>query len=216
MAPFVAARIRRFRNANGAQLLSFLNDRFLGIVRPLQVPSEILHLVALVERARPKVVVEIGTASGGVLCLLARAAPEDATIISVDIPEDRGGYPHWRQRLYRAFGRGRQSMYLVKGDSHMGSTLTRVKEILSGKAIDFLFVDGDHTYVGVRQDFNMYGPLVRKDGLVAFHDVAFHPYAGPACEVDRFWNEIKAAYEHEEFIENPKQGWAGIGVLTQK
>jgi hypothetical protein len=38
-----------------------------------------------------------------------------------------------------------------------------------------LFIDGDHTYEGVRRDFEMYSPLVRKGGIIAFHDI----YPGP-------------------------------------
>lgn len=216
VAPFAAARIRRFANTDRALLFQFVHDTFCGIVRPLQIRSEILRLVALVDRERPRVILEIGTASGGVLFLLARSAPEDATIISVDIPEDRGGYPRWRQRLYRAFGRKKQSMHFVKGDSHARSTLAEVEKILSGRRLDFLFIDGDHTYSGVKEDFSMYGALVRKGGAIVFHDVVFHPHTGPDCEVDRFWNEVKKGYGYEEFIEDPKQGWAGIGVLFQK
>jgi hypothetical protein len=30
--------------------------------------------------------------------------------------------------------------------------------------VDFLFIDGDHTYEGVKKDFEMYSPLVRREG----------------------------------------------------
>jgi predicted O-methyltransferase YrrM len=43
------------------------------------------------------------------------------------------------------------------------------------KRLDFLFIDGDHTYEGVKQDFEMYTPLVRKGGLVAMHDIVPPP-----------------------------------------
>jgi predicted O-methyltransferase YrrM len=87
-----------------------------------------------------------------------------------------------------------------------------VLQILDGEKLDYLFIDGDHTYAGVKRDFEMYSPLVRSGGQVAFHDIAEHTRE-PSCEVDKFWNEIKQHYRHREMIENPKQGWAGIGVL---
>jgi predicted O-methyltransferase YrrM len=43
--------------------------------------------------------------------------------------------------------------------------------LLKGSEGDFLFIDGDHTYQGVKQDFQMYSPLVKKGGIVAFHDI---------------------------------------------
>jgi predicted O-methyltransferase YrrM len=38
--------------------------------------------------------------------------------------------------------------------------------------IDFLWIDGDHSYTGVRQDIADWLPLVKKGGVVAFHDYA--------------------------------------------
>jgi predicted O-methyltransferase YrrM len=78
--------------------------------------------------------------------------------------------------------------------------------------LDFLFIDGDHTYGGVRSDFEMYAPLVRKGGIVVFHDIVKHP-PHLECDVDRFWREIRQRYRHVEIIKDPLQGWAGIGVL---
>ncbi len=74
-----------------------------------------------------------------------------------------------------------------------------------------LFIDGDHTYEGVKKDFDMYSPLVKKGGIVAFHDIVQVSDAG--VEVARFWNEVKSSYQHREIIEDPQQGWGGIGVL---
>jgi len=46
---------------------------------------------------------------------------------------------------------------------------------LNGEPLDFLFIDGDHTYEGVKRDFEMYSPLVRNGGIIAFHDIVKHP-----------------------------------------
>lgn len=61
-------------------------------------------------------------------------------------------------------------------------------------------------------DFQMYSPLVRKGGLIALHDICKHP-PETGCEVNKFWNEIKHAYLHQEIISSQNQKWAGIGVL---
>ncbi len=73
-----------------------------------------------------------------------------------------------------------------------------------------MFIDGDHTYQGVKQDFQMYSPRVRKGGLVAFHDIATHDHTS-GCEEDKFWNEIKPSYRNLEIIEKQDQKWAEIG-----
>ena len=90
--------------------------------------------------------------------------------------------------------------------------LDQVKAVFRGQPLDYLFIDGDHSYQGVKSDFRMYSPLVRKGGIVAIHDVAEHPTA-LGSEVSRFWDEIKAQCRHAEIIESKSQGWAGIGVL---
>lgn len=83
---------------------------------------------------------------------------------------------------------------------------------MGAQELDYLFIDGDHKYEGVKRDFELYAPLVRKGGLIALHDIAEHPPTA-GCEVSQFWNEIKGRYRHLEMIANRQQGWAGIGVL---
>jgi len=143
------------------------------IIRPGQIYEEILELAKLVSDLKPKAVLEIGTAGGGTLFLWCRLSAEDASIISVDLPGGLfgGGYPRWRAVLYRYFKKPGQRLYLIRGNSHDLRTLEKVKRILGNGKLDFLFIDGDHTYEGVKKDFEMYGPLVRSGGIIAFHDI---------------------------------------------
>jgi cephalosporin hydroxylase len=126
-------------------------------LRPFQIKEEILKLLELLKDMEPNVVLEIGTAEGGTLLLFTRVASSDATIISIDLP---GGYPAWKIPIYKSFAREKQKIYLIRADSHSYKTLDKVKEILNGRSVDFLFIDGDHTYGGVKKDFEMYSPLV--------------------------------------------------------
>jgi len=80
------------------------------------------------------------------------------------------------------------------------------------RKLDFLFIDGDHTYEGVKRDFKMYSSLVKKGGIIAFHDIVEHD-PNSKCKVNRFWNEVKNDYESLEIVEDKKQKWAGIGVI---
>jgi predicted O-methyltransferase YrrM len=93
--------------------------------------------------------------------------------------------------------------------------LTRdlAKQFFGDRQLDYLFIDGDHHYEGVKRDFEMYAPLVRTGGLIAFHDVAVHP-PGSGCTVDQLWRELRSHYpESYEFIENAQQGMYGIGAI---
>ena len=143
--------------------------------------------------------------------MLARLAASNATIISIDLPGGRfgGGQTRLRSLLYRTFGKLFQRMHLIRGDSHAEEVCTRVKRIT--QSLDVLFIDGDHSYEGVKSDFLMYAPLVRPGGIVAFHDIAEHPEKAGG-DVPRLWNEVKTLHRNEEIIENREQGW-GIGIL---
>ena len=103
-------------------------------------------------------------------------------------------------------------MKLLRADSHNPNTLKQVKNLLKKKMVDFLFIDGDHTYEGVKRDFEMYSPLVKEGGIVAFHDIVKHTVES-GCEVNKFWDEIKHDYESIELIGDKKQTSAGIGII---
>jgi predicted O-methyltransferase YrrM len=203
-------RLCNFRNVKEVVNFAF-KFRLLGVnIRPLQVYEEILRLARIVHELRPRNVLEVGTASGGTLFIWARVSPRDTNIITVDLP---GGYHKRRIPLYKSFAWGKQKMHLIMADSHDPNTLYTLKKILRGEKLDFLFIDGDHTYEGVKKDFDMYSLLVKKGGVIAFHDIVEHPPES-GCDVSRFWNEIKKNYESsEEIIKDRKQGWAGIGVI---
>jgi len=187
-----------------------------GIFRisPIQINEEIAQLLNLLAELKPKTLLEIGTANGGTLFLFCQVAEPDATIISVDLPGGPfgGGYPEWRIPLYKSFTKEKQRLHLIRADSHDPKTLEIIKKILGDSKLDLLFIDGDHTYEGVKRDFEMYSPLVKKGGIIAFHDIVEHP-PETGCEVSRFWNEIKHSYNYLEIVKSWNQKWAGIGVI---
>ena len=186
-------------------------------ISPLQIRAEIETLLTKLAERNIRVMLEIGTAQGGTLYLFTRILNSDAEIISFDLPEGDfvGSYPSYKKAFYASFARGNQRIFLVKANSHEESSLEAVKSILKGKKLDFLFIDGDHTYEGVQADFKMYGPLVRKGGLIAFHDICQSRRTGHGNSgaVFKFWNETRKMYPNEEIISNPGQDGCGIGII---
>ena len=56
----------------------------------IQHVDELTQFAGIVRRLKPRRVVEIGTAQGGVFWLLCQLSRNDATLVSVDLPaEDR-------------------------------------------------------------------------------------------------------------------------------
>jgi predicted O-methyltransferase YrrM len=181
-------------------------------VPALQRRLEIEPMLQLLAVERPKALLEIGTAGGGSLFLWSRVAADDALVMSIDLPWGRwgSGYPLTRVPLYRAFARAKQRIVLVRGDSHAQTSFDRVARALDGRPLEFLFIDGDHTYEGVRLDYEMYSKLVRPGGVIAFHDILT---PSEDVGVQRFWAELRAAHpEAQEFLA-PPPGQKGIGVI---
>ena len=199
--------------SNLDSLLDFAMVEWGELIGPSQVRSEIKSLLSILQERKIKRFMEIGTANGGTLFLYCKIFGKGSAGISVDLPGGRFGYgyPGYKEKLYQSFVAEGQTLHLLREDSHAQSTLEKVEALLGGEKLDFLFIDGDHSYEGVKRDFEMYSGLVGKGGIIAFHDIAFHP-PKVGCHVDLLWEEIKGKHEHKEFKDNPG-GWCGIGVL---
>ena len=178
-----------------------------------QLRGELRALALFVQEMKVGKMLEIGTNKGGTFFMLCQMARPDATVISLDIPGGLfGEKDSWfREAALRRMTQKTQKYHRLLLNSHSTESLEKVTRILNGEKLDFLFIDGDHRYEGVKMDFEMYSPLVRPGGVVGFHDVGENSPA-EGCAVDRFWSEIKFSYEHREIVAAPGKGY-GIGLL---
>jgi cephalosporin hydroxylase len=178
----------------------------------IQHRSEIVSFLALLSDTRPQRICEIGTLEGGTTVALGRYA--STLMIGVDL------YVRRKPMLRQLAGHSRSSMVLIDGNSRRKAVLRRVERALAGELLDVLFIDGDHSFAGVRDDFLAYRHYVRDGGLIAFHDIVPDSLqrqgvqtARWSGEVPQFWSAVKAVYPHEEIVEDASQDGAGIGVL---
>jgi len=174
-------------------------------------------LCDFVKKREPKVIVEIGTKKGGTFFMWARFF-SPSHLISIDLPGGihGGGFSKRKIPFMKYFLSDKKSskVSIILGDSHQKETFNRLEKILNGNKIDFLFIDGDHTYEGVKCDYEMYRNLVKKKGVIAFHDIVSSKYHHDNnCFVDQLWNEIKLNHDYVEIIHNENQKKYGIGVL---
>ena len=187
---------------------------FSGEFRLSQNRTEIKKIMELVKSYEVLTICEIGTYKGGSLFCLTQAAASNATIISIDID-----YPFERRMAFRKFAKNNQRIITTKGDTRDPNTYEKTRRILKGRKIDFLFIDGDHSFNGVVNDYVRYAPLVKKGGIIAFHDI--HPVSAQmenskayVGDVPIFWDTLKrVGFLIEEVIEDPKQQGKGLGIL---
>lgn len=180
----------------------------------LQKHTELYDFLNFIKDKPLKTVAEIGTYQGGVFYALCQLADPKATVISLDLVGGQfGGESGLRDvRHLATFGKKSQDLIFIRKDSHKQETKKEFKTALNGKKLDLLFIDGDHTYSGVKKDWEMYAPFVKAGGFVIFHDICFHPQV-LACEVERFWNELMPTCKTLVMIDNNDRSWGGIGIV---
>jgi hypothetical protein len=210
---FPGKRHRQIQALEQAQTLSDCHVACNQIMPAHQIPGEIQGLLAFLAQDPIKIACEIGTADGGTNLLLMRTQPNLKLMIGVDL------YVRNKARL-RYFARDNQETYYLDGPSNGPQTLERMRQALNGRTLDLLFIDGDHSYEAVKQDFLNYRGFVHDGGLVVFHDIVpdykarYGRYTPVwAGEVPVFWGKIKSAYSFREFINDPDQDAFGIGVI---
>jgi len=177
-------------------------------VLAIQLREEIRGLATLVAEQEPETILEIGTANGGTFYVWSRFIDSCDTLVSLDLPggDFGGGYEANKIDLYRQLDDSKE-MTFIRDNSHSEAVCEHAAEAAGGR-VDFLFIDGDHTYDGVKQDFEMYSELVSEDGIIALHDIVND---NEEIDVPRFWDEIEAEYDTEKFVDLPN--WGGIGVV---
>lgn len=182
-----------------------------------QLPGEIWPFAEWLYARRPHNVLEIGVRHGGTSALWHGLCT--GKVIGIDWEGQDGLGKENTRVLHAELMREYPRFRSVLGDSHSADTHNEARRCLNEAGfpakLDFLFIDGDHSYEGVRQDYLRYSHLVRPGGCIAFHDIVDTPITrGAGQGVFRFWNELKAQYpdKWKEFCVNGE--WGGIGVIT--
>jgi cephalosporin hydroxylase len=193
---------------------------FAGLIFPShQHRTEIVPFLELAKSRKPKVIVEIGTAQCGTNFLLGQALISVELIIALDLTVHN-------QRMLKEFSSRDLQRVSIEASSYDTATVQRVERVLNGREVDILFIDGDHSYSGVKADYDCYHHLVKSGGLIAFHDIVedhrtrfeSSTPVGYAGEVPRFWRVLISGISNQnfwEFIADPNQDGVGIGVLEQ-
>lgn len=194
-----------------------------------QHPAEIEKLYEFLLNRKLKTVLEIGTANGGTARLWAElVAPQDGTVYCVDLFNDPA-YPGmtWLDEGRKvskispnAFKGTPYERFVqeIKGNSHDVEIIAKVRDLCP--SIDYLFLDGSHTYQDVLNDFGNYAPLVRPGGVIAFHDILESEYGKRwALEVHLLWAKLADDPRFVERYEYTDSAGTelptGIGVLVK-
>lgn len=142
----------------------------------------------LIHYARGKnKVVELGTNIGTTSMILSFCAVHVLTVdvfenleLIKDIKQKEMYKNHWESNKHTLAGIAKKleaykNIFIIQGLSDRAANFVE-------KEIDLVFIDADHSYEGVKRDFEAWYPKVVVGGFFAFHDV------GPGCPVFDYYN----------------------------
>ncbi len=113
--------------------------------------------------------VEIGVAYGASTCQLRRAMAGEGVLFAVD-PYAPGRLGFSAQRLIACREVGKIAKGSVRWVRSTGAEAARDYAVSGDRPVDFVFIDGDHSYEGLRADWEGWSSLVATGGIVALHD----------------------------------------------
>jgi GT2 family glycosyltransferase/predicted O-methyltransferase YrrM len=205
------------------------NKNIIDITWPAsQKKYELVMIQEFLKNYKTEKILEIGTYKGGSALLWAQmVAPYNGKVFCCDLNFESDGfyYTDENNKIYnyrrQVYNDTEYEKYVIEfpGDSHDINYINNVKNNVG--IVDLLFIDGDHSYTGVKQDFENFYSLVKDDGYIIFHDIQdtkIHRDSG--CEVSDFWNDIKNLYPSWEFIDQndyitaPSKSM-GIGIIQK-
>jgi cephalosporin hydroxylase len=157
------------------------------------------HILYDIANTYPKdtniIYVEIGCYAGGSACLVLQRP--NTNVISIDL-----GQPISKETVYsnvKNLNKFNNLYNYLEGDSQTYEMVSRLKELTN--EVDILFIDGDHSYQSVINDFMLYEGLVKSGGYIVFDDYRDEGCPGTKKAVD-------------EIVESVKERYTNIGTLS--
>lgn len=184
-------------------------------VEVLQVREEFEQLLDLVKEENVKTILQIGFHHGGSHLLFDEAIGTGGYIISIDRWEKAKDYakiidPMLRNQmtLIEYNSRGKQAIDAVKFLLQGYTTQDGVYKAGYGKAIDLLYIDGNHYGDYPITDYINYKEFVKPGGLIVFDDISFP-------DVNRAWITVREGHRYKEIFGKKESDldWNGQGIM---
>lgn len=205
-----------------------------------------LLIYSLIKFIRAKVCVCIGTGGGFIPRLMTQARHDlwsekifegnsqnewgdIGTTIIIDASNGIGGFTDWTDE--NSFLRQHFSPQIILETSERAFYDYFVRQDIK---IDYLHIDGDHSYEGIKKDFELYSQIMSENGIITIHDTDqkyhdtflvpdnqkkdFDTFDGPAkfikeLENNTVWNLVNLK-NFSMFSEKPTS--TGLAIVTRK
>lgn len=166
----VAGRKSRIRQAYPTQLFPSLREVSvpIGVIHQESHHAnhaDMVYVCGIAKTVNARNIFEIGTYRGQTTCGLA-ATCRDAHIHTLNLPPDADPRYAPYIGMYIARSPDRERITQLFCDSRTFDTNPY------SKSMDYIFIDGDHSYAGVKNDTEKALELLKPGGLIVWHDYA--------------------------------------------
>lgn len=173
---------------------------------------------AFIRNLKPKRILCIGSRYGFIpaICSLACKDNHRGVVDFVDAgynqdiqdPHHWGGVGVWKKvskdKYFKPFG---LAPYI---NLHVMTSEEYVQKYPKRKN-NYIHLDGDHSYVGVKSDYNRFWPTLTKNGYMCLHDIYTKNLGQTGYGVAKFWLEL--CNQHANTNEFP--GPCGLGIIQK-
>jgi hypothetical protein len=172
---------------------------------------------ALIRNIKPDNILCIGSRKGYIpaLCALACMDNKKGHVDFVDAGYDRDDKNHWSGiGWWKHIDPNKHFSFLNLNQFLTTHVMTSQKfaQQYPNNSYDYIYIDGDHSYQGVKLDYTLFWPKLTKNGFMVFHDVYVKytkdlGYFG----VWKLWKELKN--RNKIIFPSPKE--SGLGILQK-
>lgn len=181
---------------------------------------------AMIRNQRPQTVLCVGSMYGFIPYMLAKACEDNRrghvyfVDAGYDIAKPKNRKDHFfGQGFWRKSGALKHFDYLLHNPEQYLSLHVMTSEAFAGKyprlAFDYIYLDGDHSYKGVKRDIGLFWGRLRKGGYLCLHDISYdRPDSKISIEMKKAWSEIVAKTGKNQVIEFTNN-YSGLGFIKK-
>jgi predicted O-methyltransferase YrrM len=171
----------------------------------------------LIRQLRPKRVLCIGSRHGYIPGVLAQACYDNnqGRVDFIDAGFGLDDKQNWTGEGFWRTKKGKQTFQKIGLDNFISLHVTTTKKFAKDYPdvfYDYIYIDGDHSYQGVKFDYDTYWSKLRKGGYMVFHDVCVKG-TKPEGEygVWKLWNKL----EKKNNIIKITYTESGLGIIQK-
>lgn len=176
---------------------------------------------ALIRNLKPDKVLIIGSRYGYIpaICALACKHNQTGIVDLVDAGYDQNNptdkYRHWGGVGFWKKIDPNHHFARFKLNQHIRvhiMTSQKFYDLNKHSSWQYIYLDGDHSYQGIKTDFTKFWPQLKKEGFLALHDIHIESLGGFKFGTKKLWKELKKKKDYNAI---EISGKFGLGILQK-